>query len=421
MNIRNLLLLFTLLLSCTGILAQEVPDSSENKCYECIYEYRYSIDSRGKKDYFEEKELQILLLLQIRELSVRFEDVENIPYDVYGGKQITICQDDDVNDGFFSSDRTILFSADFGYLTFRGNVQDDVFILTQYRETYNWNEEDEELELLWDNEDNQDSDIGIWQYVLCIFLALLPAIALLVFILWRDRMRPEPTKELILACLLGLLSVPIAIKISSFGQTLGLYTDDRSSWVECLKVAFFGAAIPEELGKLIILWLLFKWRKHQNEFMDGIVYAACIGLAFATFENICYVLHSLNLQIFTGQPWALSTGITRALMSVPGHFGFAVMMGFFFSFYMFDKKRKVLFLALAYFVPVLFHGLYDSFAFLESISVVWASLMSFGFFLTFFVMNNLCVKAIRAALQLDNAAYSERVKIQSKGAEEQSQ
>lgn len=416
MTKRILLSLVAILFSCIGISAQEVPDRSEEKWYECSYEYRYSTNSTGKQEYFEAKELQILLLLQTPDLNVSFLNVENIPYDVYGGKQITLSEDDNVDGGFCSSDRSILFNDDFSFLTFRGESQDDVFKLTQYRVTYVEDLEEEEI-ALWE-EDDEKIGIGTWKYILYVFLALLPAIALLVFILWRDRLRPEPAKELIIACLMGLLSVPIALILAGFGSFLDLYPHEISTWSDCLKSAFWGAAIPEEMGKLIILWLFFKWRKHQNEFMDGIVYAACIGLVFAAFENVLYVLQSLDIQMYTGQLWALSTSITRALMSVPGHFGFAVMMGFFFSFYMFDKNRKTLFLALAYFVPVLFHGLYDSFAYLERVSVLWGTVMSFGFFLTFFLMNNLCVKAIRTALHYDDSVSSERREIESEGAEE---
>ena len=239
-------------------------------------------------------------------------------------------------------------------------------------------------------------------YALYVLLALLPAVVLFIFILWRDRLRPEPAKELILACAMGLLSVPIALSVGTLFFDIGLLEADTSTWVNCLKMAFLGAAIPEELGKLIILVLFFKWRKHQDEFMDGIVYAACIGLAFAAYENIGYVIRALQMQSLYDMPLALSTSVSRALMSVPGHFGFAIMMGFFYSFYLFSNNKKGLYLALAYFVPVLFHGLYDFFAFMENISDVWGSVISFSFFLVFFAMNNLCIKVTRTALKLDD-------------------
>ena len=41
--------------------------------------------------------------------------------------------------------------------------------------------------------------------------------------------------------------------------------------------AFLLAAIPEELAKLIMLWLLLRKNPHFDEKFDGIVYAVCIG------------------------------------------------------------------------------------------------------------------------------------------------
>lgn len=45
------------------------------------------------------------------------------------------------------------------------------------------------------------------------------------------------------------------------------------------------AAIPEELAKLFMLWLLLRKNPFFDEHFDGIVYAVCIGLGFAALEN----------------------------------------------------------------------------------------------------------------------------------------
>ncbi|MBR4775334.1 MAG: PrsW family intramembrane metalloprotease [Bacteroidales bacterium] len=237
-------------------------------------------------------------------------------------------------------------------------------------------------------------------------LALLPAVVLLAFILWRDRLRPEPAKELILACVMGLLTVPFAMCLTRLFENMGVTFDPYGTTSDCLKTAFVGAAIPEELGKLLILWLFFRWRRHQDEVMDGIVYAVCIGLVFAAYENVTYMSTALGWQSFNGYASApMVTGVLRALTAVPAHFCFAVAMGFFFSLYLFGKKNRWLFLLLSYLVPVLFHGLYDFLAFLENISPMWFSVISFLFFFVFFAMNNLCIKLIRTAIQVDDRAY----------------
>ena len=389
-------------------MAQETPDKSSDTWYLCTYEYRYTSLPKNQKDYIESKEQQFTTIINA------FRSEMHLHYSIYAlrGAPATLVWDDK-NDVYRDDESTLVLSSDFGYLTLLDHDGTDVFRLIDcYEYSYFGEEEEEDEEIIfdWDDEE-QDEKTGWTTYLLYIILALLPAIALLAFILWRDRLRPEPAKELILAFLMGLLSVPIAILLETWVGNIGLSPAYRENWVDCLKTAFLGAAIPEEFAKLLVLWLFFKWRKKQDEYMDGIVYAACIGLAFATLENIQYVFYALNLA---SQPVAISTGVTRALTAVPGHFGFGIIMGFFFSFYMFLPKKKWMYLALSFIVPVIFHGLYDFFAFMESISGIWLTVITFAFFLVFFVMNNLCVKAIQSAIELDDAAFFLPQKKQSK-------
>lgn len=415
---RRLLLLLCTVLSGISIMAQETPDKNSDMWYKCTYEYSHTSLHQNQYEYIESKAKRIETAVNAFKLEMYLQS----SHYAYLGAPATLVWDDEKN-AYRDDDNTLILSADFNILTFL-DEDTDVFVLTQcyaslfFEETHKAEQKEQEEYYLWNDSDDDGGDGISWiQYVLYVLLALLPAIALLAFLLWRDRLRPEPAKELILACAMGLLSVPIAIVIARLLGSIGLYTEDPSTWHECIRVSFFGAAIPEEFAKLLILWVLFKWRKHQNEFMDGIVYAACIGLTFAAIENILYVLSALQLQSLYEVPYALSTGISRALLSVPGHFGFAVIMGYFFSFYLFDKKRKGWFLMLAYFVPVLFHGLYDSFAFMQKLSTIWVTVISFMFYLTFFLMNNLSIKAIRTAIKLDDTA-DQNEQIQSSNSSE---
>lgn len=231
-----------------------------------------------------------------------------------------------------------------------------------------------------------------------ILLALLPAVLLLLFILWRDRLRPEPKKELLIAFLAGLLTVPIAYYLEVYVAEKGIVPSLYESWRDVFRLAFVGAAIPEELAKILILSILFFWRKQKDEYMDGIVYAVCIGLAFAAAENLGYLFSMAPY----GSEAVWATGVSRAFISVPGHFGFAVMMGFFYSFFLFTKgKMRFAWLSLAFVVPVVFHGLFDFFLYMWDVNPMWQIMMAFGFFAVFFLMNNLCVKAIRATLRRD--------------------
>lgn len=89
--------------------------------------------------------------------------------------------------------------------------------------------------------------------------------------------------------------------------------------------------------------------------MDGIVYAVCVSLGFAAFENVMYLFSYYD-------EW-LTVGISRAIFAVPGHFCFGVLMGYYYSlarFYPHSPKRNALLILAA---PIIAHGIYDTIAF----------------------------------------------------------
>ena len=89
--------------------------------------------------------------------------------------------------------------------------------------------------------------------------------------------------------------------------------------------------------------------------MDGIVYAVCVSLGFAAFENVMYLFS--NMEDF------LSVGVTRALFAVPGHFCDGVLMGYYYSKVRFcsgaTTKDQIMVLG----APIILHGLYDAILF----------------------------------------------------------
>ena len=113
------------------------------------------------------------------------------------------------------------------------------------------------------------------------------------------------------------------------------------------------AALPEESFKLLALWFMLRRNPYFDEHFDGIVYAVCIGLGFAGVENIGYLLG--NIESWT------SVAISRALLAVPGHYAFAVMMGYYYSVHHFiDHSPRTA--AYTLLIPVLGHGVYDALA-----------------------------------------------------------
>ena len=190
--------------------------------------------------------------------------------------------------------------------------------------------------------------------------ALLPAIVLLGYIYWRDRKSPEPLKQLLKATALGVLAIPLTLAIVYPLQLIGIIPDEFTTIGGAIYDAFMSAAIPEELSKLLLLWLFLRKNPYFDERMDGIVYAVCVSLGFAGLENILYVV--LN------EDWA-SIAISRAIFAVPGHFCYGVMMGYFYSLAKFEPLHRTRYSALALLVPVVAHGVYDSLLFIMQVYI----------------------------------------------------
>lgn len=192
------------------------------------------------------------------------------------------------------------------------------------------------------------------------FTALLPVAVLVFYICRKDRTSPEPAGQLVKAFFFGVLSVLISLCISTPFEIIGLFSSEATTVFGSIAAAFFGAAIPEEIAKFFMLWLLLRHNPYYDEKMDGIVYAVCVSLGFAAFENLMY--------LFSNADSYLSVGISRAIFAVPGHFCFGILMGYYYSLASFypesPRSNKVLVLL----APILAHGVYDSILFVIDVS-----------------------------------------------------
>jgi len=193
--------------------------------------------------------------------------------------------------------------------------------------------------------------------ILIIVTALIPALILGWWIYRKDAVRPEPLPMLIKAFLYGVGSTFVSLLISALLGTMGLLVFDLESFSGAVSTALFAAALPEEVAKLLMLWLFLRKNPYYDEYLDGIVYAACVGLGFAGTENVLYLLQS--------EDW-LGTGLIRGVTAVPAHFAIAIAMGYFYSKRHFGDKSTVTQVCILA-VPILIHWVYDALAFSEGI------------------------------------------------------
>ena len=136
--------------------------------------------------------------------------------------------------------------------------------------------------------------------IIILLTALLPIAILVYYIYHKDKKSPEPTGQLVKAFLFGILSVPVSFCLSIPFGIIGLYPIEATSILGSISTAFFGAAIPEEIAKLFMLWLLLRKNRYFDEKMDGIVYAVCVSLGFAALENIMYIFSNEEAYLSVG-------------------------------------------------------------------------------------------------------------------------
>ena len=127
--------------------------------------------------------------------------------------------------------------------------------------------------------------------IMFLLAAALPAFILFWYVYSRD-ITPEPKNVVAKGFLYGVLATFISTLISGPLLRLGWFEANPTTTWGAFRTAFFGAAIPEETAKLLMLWFLLRRCKDFDERYDGIVYAAAVGLGFATFENILYLASS---------------------------------------------------------------------------------------------------------------------------------
>lgn len=206
--------------------------------------------------------------------------------------------------------------------------------------------------------------------IMFLLAAVLPAFILLWYVYSRD-ITPEPKNVVIKGFVYGIIATFVSTVISGPLMKLGLFEANPSTLGGAFMTAFFGAAIPEETAKLLMLWLLLRKCKDFDERYDGLVYAAAVGLGFATFENILY-LASAGFGFF-------QVAFSRAFLAVPGHFAFAIVMGYYYSIQHFSWKQQEKKLACIkmWLLPVLLHGTYDTICFASGLSDTWSIFLTF--------------------------------------------
>lgn len=178
--------------------------------------------------------------------------------------------------------------------------------------------------------------------------AITPPLLIVLFIYRNDLYEKEPHKLLITTFFLGCFLILPMILIESITEKI---------FKNIFIFSMIGVALVEEGVKYLALLKFNFPKKDFNEPYDGIIYSLVLTMGFALVENIMYVIGS-------GSEGA-SVSVLRMLTAIPMHATCGIVMGYFMGMAKMNEKNKTKNLMLSIILPVLIHGLYNYFIFIN--------------------------------------------------------
>lgn len=195
--------------------------------------------------------------------------------------------------------------------------------------------------------------------LILVILTILPIFVLMWFTYYNDKIEKEPPYLLFILFLGGIICSIFSYFISSYINKVVFlnYNYNDLNFVQLLFKSFVSIALVEEGLKWIVNFIVTWKNKNFNYMYDQIVYSSYVALGFAFFENIIYCL---NFAKYGYMPMIL-----RAIISIPSHAVFGVIMGYYLSIAKnaksnSKKKNKYIkYLFKSIFVPILLHSIFD--------------------------------------------------------------
>lgn len=142
-------------------------------------------------------------------------------------------------------------------------------------------------------------------------------------------------------------AIPIAGVASLFAPSFSSIADLR---LYAIAVAFLEASLPEELGKILVIYYFLLRHEDVRRPLDVVALSIVVSLGFASIENIYYVFGSAD--------WS-GTAMVRSVTAIPMHSTMGIIMGYYGAQYLTATRSKRRSLLLMFLWPTVLHGLYD--------------------------------------------------------------
>ena len=198
---------------------------------------------------------------------------------------------------------------------------------------------------------------GLTLYLLFfLVLAIGPAVVLMRYVYNLDPLEKEPAGLLTHLILQGVLAAFLAGIFEQVGMSVyGLLSGLRENTLGFeLLSDFVVVGVIEEACKYILMGRATWNNQAFNCRYDGVVYAVFTSLGFAAMENVMYGLN-------------YGTGVlmSRAVMAIPAHMGFAVLFGMLYgeAKYLVVRGHRIgsaLCVVIGFALSAMLHGLYDA-------------------------------------------------------------
>jgi RsiW-degrading membrane proteinase PrsW (M82 family) len=147
--------------------------------------------------------------------------------------------------------------------------------------------------------------------------AIAPALLMLWLVIAAEE-RPGPPAQVWTAFLLGAASISLlGLARAPFAKMVAA---PDNPWAALAMHSIFGVALPEEAVKVVAIVLVSstKRRTFANP-MDTVVYGAAVGLGFAAYENLAYLVQHAEM-------WR-SLAALRSVLTVPFHGALGIIAG----------------------------------------------------------------------------------------------
>lgn len=222
--------------------------------------------------------------------------------------------------------------------------------------------------------------------IILLAAAILPVIGLCYYIYSKDRTK-EPAKLLWKLFGFGMLTcIPVMIGELLLGSFLDVYDVNLGPVMRFIYV-FITVALVEEGFKWLVTKKFGFDSPEFDEIYDIIVFSVFVSLGFACVENVGYVLI-----------YGLRTAFLRALLAVPSHTCYAILMGVFLAKAKINivkgtSPTKNYFFSLL--APMLYHALYDT------LLLISTNLSIIMFFIFDIFMVIYCIIFVRKFAKMD--------------------